>query len=327
MARDHVQVLAELERLVAGTYQLWNAEWVGFTWRNYTFEHAQRVRALARTLAESEGGDQLVLDYAGLLHDITKGYDGEIVTTKDGQRHLDENGFWRNDFLPPDGHNEVTRIFEDLGLAGTLHNESGARIALVLLQRRGLPDLFVRRVAEVIRAHLHPTAVAGSEERVLYDADTIDADVGLPALLRNLYINLHREEERRSRQGEDFVGWVDGRRPEFYRWWLGDKVPTWINSRRQMFLDRMVTSSARRLAERRYDRLWEWVQLLRDEIEGYEANGRVGPLAVLDCFVDCRENPSPAPLLGTLLANSNGSRFGRGRDLLELLRREMAGEC
>ena len=133
MAKDHGEIPAELERLVAATYQLWTAEWVGFTWRNYTFEHVQRVRGLARTLAESEGGDRLVLTYAALLHDITKGYDGEIVTTTDGQRHLDENGFWRNDFLLPDGQNEVTRIYDELDLAGTLHNESGAKIAEVRL--------------------------------------------------------------------------------------------------------------------------------------------------------------------------------------------------
>jgi HD superfamily phosphodiesterase len=73
---DHQVILADLETLVRETYQLWDQEWVGFSWRNYTFDHVQRVRALTRTLCAREGGDVLVANYAGLLHDITKSYDG-----------------------------------------------------------------------------------------------------------------------------------------------------------------------------------------------------------------------------------------------------------
>lgn len=327
MVKDHTGILSELEQLVAETYQLWDEEWVGFTWRNYTFEHVQRVSALARTLARSEGGDLLVLAYAGLLHDITKGYDGEIVTTKDGQRHLDENGFWRNEFLPPSRRNEVTRLYDELGVRGTLHNESGAQIAALLLRRRGLPDWLGSRVAEVIRAHLDAASTDGVEERVLCDADTVDANVGLPALLRNLYINLHREEERRAREGEDFVGWVDDRRPEFYRWWLGEKVPTWINSRRQMFLDRMITPSARRLAAARYDRLGKWVAALQAEIDTHCVGAAVGGLAALDHFVANRANPRLAPLAADLATRWNGSHPCPAHDLTSALLRELAGEC
>ena len=45
-AVDHEKALAELDQLVAETYQLWDEEWVGFSWRNYTYDHMSRVRAL-----------------------------------------------------------------------------------------------------------------------------------------------------------------------------------------------------------------------------------------------------------------------------------------
>ena len=41
-AVDHEKALAELDQLVAETYQLWDEEWVGFSWRNYTYDHMSR---------------------------------------------------------------------------------------------------------------------------------------------------------------------------------------------------------------------------------------------------------------------------------------------
>ena len=64
---EHQKIIDELSQLVAETYQLWDEEWVGFTWRNYTFEHVQRVRALSDLLAEQENADRLC---AGLCRDF-----------------------------------------------------------------------------------------------------------------------------------------------------------------------------------------------------------------------------------------------------------------
>ena len=135
--------------------QLWDEEWVGFTWRNYTFEHVQRVRALSDLLAGREGADPLVLAYATTLHDITKGYDGEIIM-KDGQRHLDDGGRWRNQFVAPARRNKVTDLYDRLDLAGLLHSESGAVVADALLAEYDMPGALRAQVGEVIRAHLRP---------------------------------------------------------------------------------------------------------------------------------------------------------------------------
>jgi hypothetical protein len=220
----------------------------------------------------------------------------------------------------------VTRLYAELGLAGQLHNDSGARLAEIILSRRGLPEALARRVGEVIRAHLHAPPDSGVEERVLYDADTIDANVGLPALLRNLYINMHREEARLAGSNGDFAAWVDGRRAEFYGWWLGEKVPTWINSRRQMFLDRMCTPSARQLAAARYDRLAGWIERLQTEIADYPQPLGQGGLAALDWFVESRSRPQVAPLLADLAERYATPAASSGARLVADLQSEVQGK-
>lgn len=313
---DHAAILGELEQLVAETYTLWDEEWVGFTWRTYTFEHVQRVRGLAQTLARATGADELVLAYAALLHDITKGYDGEIVM-KDGQRVLDEKGRWRNQVLLPARRNHVIEIYERLGLAGSLHNQSGAVLADALLAERGLPDSLRSHVALVIRSHLRPHPEGTIEEHVLYDADTIDANIGLPALHRNLYINLHREEGARP----DFADWIGPRRAEFYRWWLGERVPLWISTRRPEFVPRLSAAAARALAEERYDRKLGFVAALAAEIDRrQEGDG----LSVLDALIDDRVNPRLSVQLAGLRARVDG-RSGTAAALVAAMETEMRG--
>ncbi len=321
---DHRSTLEELESLVGETYQMWDEEWVGFTWRNYTFEHVQRVRALALALAEREGADRTVLEYAGLLHDITKGYDGEIVEAN-GERQLDANGFWRNHQLAPAHRNLVTDLYDKLGLAGSLHNESGAAVADFLLTERGLPAPLRERITTVIRAHLRPVADAGVEERILYDADTIDANIGLPAFHRNLYIMLHREEIQRQKDGEDFAAWIDSHRREFIAWHLTDKVPSWVSSRRQTFLDRLMTETGRRLAEARYDRLIRFVGLLAAELGAYEAASREGGLAIVQYLIENRQNPRMSEQVRYLASWWAARPSVLARDLLAAMQAEMNG--
>lgn len=313
---DHTLVLGGLEKLVAETYTLWDQDWVGFTWRSYTLEHVNRVRGLSRTLGEAEHADTLVLAYASLLHDVTKGYDGEILM-KDGQRHLDENGRWRNELVLPARRNHVTDLYDQMGLLGSLHNESGATLADALMAEHGLPAEFRASVAEVIRAHLRPGKEASAEERVLYDADTIDANIGLPAFHRNLYINLHREEAARP----DFEQWVGPRREEFFRWYLGERVPAWISARRPEFLGRLTTAAGRALAERRYDRLARYVEGMAAEIPLW---GEADTLGILDFLVDNRVNPRMSEQIGLLRARCNGST-SLACDLVAAMEREMVG--
>ncbi len=193
---DHNALVRELDRLVAETCNLWDVGWVTFNWRNYTCDHVRRVRALTTTLCSREGGDLAVCDLASLLHDITKPYDGEYVVDAEGKRAVDADGYWRNAPRPPARSNEVTDLYDALGLAGELHNASGAVVALYLLRRRGVDADTCERVAQTIRDHLKPPDDAPVESRCLSDADTIDANIGLPAFVRNIYIHLHFRDQR-----------------------------------------------------------------------------------------------------------------------------------
>ena len=181
---------------------------------------------------------------------------------KDGQRHLDDGGRWRNQFVAPARRNRVTDLYDRFDLAGLLHSESGAVVADALLAEYGVASELREKVGAIIRAHLRPGPDGSAEQRVLYDADTIDANIGLPAFHRNLYINLHREEAARP----DFAEWIGPRREEFYRWYLGDRVPTWIKTRRPEFLGRLTTGAGRLVAAERYDRLADVVDRLAAEI-------------------------------------------------------------
>ena len=106
--------------------------------------------------------------------------------TKDGQRVLDANGFWLNEYLPPARQNLVTELYDDLGLRGTVHHDSGARIAAHLLEERDYAAVFCAHVAEIIRSHLKVNEDSSIEGGIIYDADTIDSNIGLPALYRNI---------------------------------------------------------------------------------------------------------------------------------------------
>ncbi len=324
---DHSAILADLEALVEETYQLWDEEWVGFSWRNYTFDHVQRVRALARTLCAREGGDVRVVDYAGLLHDITKSYDGEIVV-RNGQRVLDEQGFWRNELLLPARRNEVTDLYDRLGLAGTLHNVSGARVADALLEERGLPAGFRARVAEAIRAHLKADATSSVEGRCLYDADTIDANIGFPAFYRNIQISLHREERQFAQRGESLDEYLRDRLPEYLGPYLREKVPGWITGKHHDFVAKMTTEAGRQVALARIGRLSRAVEAAAAELDDYASEVGRGRLGVIRHFMLNRRNPALSREL-VYLSNHwqhEAERTAGAAEFVAFARAEAAGE-
>ena len=74
---DEVEILQKLIQLVKETFLLWNERWLGFSWRHYFFNHTQRVRALSLKIGRKENADLKKLEYAAILHDVTKRYDGK----------------------------------------------------------------------------------------------------------------------------------------------------------------------------------------------------------------------------------------------------------
>ena len=291
------QVLAELEALARETYQLWDEIWVGFSWRNYTYDHVMRVRNLARTIATRENGDVRALEFGATLHDITKSFDGEILV-RDGKRVLDEEGFWLNEKLPPARRNRVTDLYDELGLAGTVHHVSGGHIATALLADYG------------------------------YDADTIDANIGLPAFYRNIQITMHRLDQDYSRRDESLDDYLNASLESYLQGYLSDRIPTWVNGKRDDFIAKLNTEAGRQVARERIEYLAMEVAAMADELADYAHGANRGRLAVVNRFILNRRNPSLAAEVEYL---SNGwSREAMptagATALLERYRQELAGE-
>jgi putative nucleotidyltransferase with HDIG domain len=326
-AKTDATILAELEELVRETYTLWDEEWVGFSWRNYTFDHVQRVRRLAVALARREGGNTRVLEFAALLHDITKSYDGEIIM-RDGKRVLDENGCWLNETLLPARSNRITELYDRLDLAGTVHSISGARIAVHLLAEYGFEQSFLDHVAEIIHSHLKVTERSSLEGRCIYDADTIDANIGLPAFYRNIQITMHRMEQQFAREGRDLDAYLHEHLREYLAGYLGERIPAWNEGKRNDFVPRLTTEAGRACALARVEHLAAEVRAMQAELDDFDRAVEHGRLAVVRYFMLNRRNPLLAAQMHYLTEEWAPAHADAGaRELLARLQAECAGEC
>jgi hypothetical protein len=320
-------VLARLEDLMRDTYQLWDEIWVGFSWRNYTYDHVRRVRNLARTIAAREGGDLRALEFAATLHDITKAYDGEIMM-RDGKRVLDDDGFWLNEKLPPARRNQITELYDALNLAGTVHHVSGGHIASALLSEHEYDDEFRAAVREIVAAHLKPRPTTSPAGLSLYDSDTIDANIGLPAFYRNIQITMHRMEQDYARRGESLADYLSANLQEYLTGYLGERIPTWVNGKRDDFIEKLTTESGKAVARERITYLSDEIAAMVEELSDYDTNVKRGRLAIVERFIQNRDNPSLATEIAYLsgLWSQQVSPTEGATKLLERYQTEIAGE-
>jgi hypothetical protein len=277
-------LLKRLEELVKETFLLWDEIWVGFSWRHYHLNHTQRVRALSLEIGKLEGADLRKLEYSALLHDITKRYDGEVLTDSQGKQILDENGFWHNELLMPKRENLITRLYSELDLFGKLHNVSGALIAEKLLNYYDLPNSFSSSVGSIIRSHLNPdmhkeraSDSDALEKRILYEADTIDSNIGLPAFYRNVQIRTHYVKiEKGVNDLEEYVSHID----------------PWIISKTS-FLDRIKTKTGKEKATRRINEMKRISRQIEKERKLSLSKGiKYGLLGIIKEFMDSNEDPN-----------------------------------
>jgi putative nucleotidyltransferase with HDIG domain len=300
---------------------------VTFNWREYTYDHVRRVFGLASNLARLEGADAEIVALSALLHDITKPYDGEYVTDAKGQRVTDDDGYWRNSVRQPVGHNEVTALYDERCLEGKLHNVSGAEVARALLARRGLQPSTCRRVAETIAHHLSPPDGAPIESLCLYDADTIDANIGLPAFVRNIYINLHFYPTRQP-DAPPLDDLLTKDPLAYLRPYVTERLAPWIAGKERDFVPKLRTVSGRQLAERRLIRLRATVDALDAELDEFGQNGRKGALSVVLHYMAHRESPSIHAETVFLADQQAGSDeyTSAARALVAAIQQEIAGE-
>jgi HD domain len=277
--------LAEIERLVRETFALWDVVRVGFSWRHYYLNHTYRIRNLSVRMAAEEGGDPDLLEIAAILHDITKRYDGEILTGPDGKRVLDEEGFWRNEMVLPTRSNWVTQLYDQLELQGLIHHVSGAIITDRVLGEYGFEAPYRETVAEVVRGHLKPENLGQAEfdrryrlveSRILYDADTIDPNVGLTAFYRN--IQIHAGSLLRRGQAPDLEAYVRG-------------LPRWVGMKEE-FIGKMLTACGRELAAERQRRNQDICAQLQDELAAFTLNDAYGMLGCVRYLLTDADDPS-----------------------------------
>jgi HD superfamily phosphohydrolase YqeK len=320
---EDAAVLEQLVKLVRETYLLWDEDWVGFSWRAYTHDHVRRVRNLALHLCLEEGGDTRPLDPGATLHDITKSYDGDIIM-KDGKRVIDEKGLWHNAYLPPARRNHVTDLYDQLGLRGQIHNLSGARIADALLAEYGYPQALRDHVQEIIITHLTISEHSSLEGRCLYDADTIDANIGYPAFYRNIQISMHNLERQYAARGASLDDFLATSLQEYLEPYVREKLPAWVEGKRRDFVPKMTTASGKRRAEARLDRLDVEMVSMGRELDTLAAALEAGRLAPAVYFMRNRRNPSVAADLAMLMERWPAEEAAAAQ-FLATLHRESAG--
>lgn len=321
---EYETLLNDLEQLLEETYSLWDTGWVTFNWRGYTYDHVQRVRGLALNICRQEEGDARIVELAALLHDITKPYDGEYITNEEGDRVVDERGYWQNRVRQPARHNAVTDLYDELGLMGKPHNESGAVLAKHLLRHKGVTESMCERVAQTIRHHLLPPENPAMESRCLCDADTIDANIGLPAFVRNIYIHLHFHDLRKAPEEPTIATLLQEKPSEYLKPYIIDNLPNWVRGKRRDFVPRLRTDAAREIALARLERLESVFQRLQKETRAFSSNGDHPYLDIVLHYMHHRRDPSIAEET-EILAENWPSHRAQGQELIRWLKREMAG--
>jgi putative nucleotidyltransferase with HDIG domain len=274
----------EIERLVVETFSLWDVRRVGFSWRKYYLDHTRQVQSLALRMARELDADPVQLRHAAILHDITKRYDGAILKDGEGKNVLDGEGFWLNETVRPDRRSWITELYERLGLQGQIHHVSGAVMTDAVLQEFGLEQGFIGPVSKIVRGHLkgkvppevHDERYREVEVRILYDADTIDPNVGLTAFYRNIQIN---------------AGSALGRgEPIDLRTYV-ENLPRWVTMK-DNFREQMLTERGREICDERQARNREVMRQLGEELSDEALNRRYGLLGVLEYLFTNPEDPS-----------------------------------
>jgi putative nucleotidyltransferase with HDIG domain len=274
----------EIEQLVIDTFGLWDVRRVGFSWRKYYLDHTRQVQGLALHMARELDADPEQLRYAAILHDISKRYDGAILKDPEGKNVIDQEGFWLNETVRPDRVNWVAELYDRLELQGRIHHVSGAVLTEHVLREYGWPETSIRAVSKIVMGHLKgkvPPPVFDEryrevEVRILYDADTIDPNVGLTAFYRNIQINAGNALKR----GEtvDVRAYVEA-------------LPRWVNMK-DSFREQMLTDLGKQLCDERQSRNRELMGQLTEELADEELNRTYGLLGVLEHLFTNPQDPS-----------------------------------
>ena len=121
------------------------------------------------------------------------------------------------------------------------------------------------------------------ENQILYDVDTIDPNLGFTAFFRNVHIHSYFAIRR---GGFDLESYVRG-------------LPRFVDTK-QEFIGKLLTDSAREIAEARQDRKRALFAEMNAELDDMPANRKYGLLGVVEYFVSETEDPHFADQLDHL---------------------------
>jgi putative nucleotidyltransferase with HDIG domain len=326
----------DIESTVIDTFSQWEVSRVGFSWRKYYLDHTRQVQNLALRMARELDADPEQLRFAAILHDITKRYDGAVIKDAEGQFVRNEEGFWLNETMQPHRDNWVTRLYDELGLAGQIHHVSGATLAEHVLREFDFPENFVQPIRKIVAGHLkgrvppdeHDRRYSEIEVRILYDADTIDPNVGLTAFYRNIQItagNLLAKGESVN-----------------LREYVTANLPRWVRMK-DSFRDDMLTDLGRQICDERQERNRRLFATLEDELTEEALNRKYGLLGVVEHLFTNPQDPSITEHLAELREfwlperrgmfeseepadrDRAGEALQRSAAFMEALEREIAG--
>lgn len=129
---------------------------------------------------------------------------------------------------------ELAALLHDIGKpAGEPHAEPSAQRADEVLAALGIDLLTRQRVEHIIAHHITVDPLHPLENRVLYDADLVDANYGCVAFSRYITIRAHRQAPIPD-MAEEGVGWLE---------------------RNQDRLAQVMTEPAQRIARARFERM------------------------------------------------------------------------
>lgn len=336
--------LEHVTRLVEETFGLWDHKRMGFSWESYYLNHTLRVKNLSVNMARVEGADTRMLEYAGILHDVTKRYDGKILKTEDGKNVVNKAGFWLNEMVPPDRQNWVTQLYDELNLWGMVHHESGAVLTERILAKFGVPEGERQLIAKIVRGHLKSSNLSPEEfddlyrepeVRLLYDADTIDPNLGMTAFYRNVQINMGGLLARRASVH------TRGEEPDVKAY--VERLPKWVGMK-ESFIGHMLSETGKDVAAERYCCQQEVCDTLQTELNDFDLNQKYGMVGAVQFLMTDAESPSMHRHVAQLRADYLPARerelaeetqfsrdaaqeaLERAKRLTELMEREIEGE-
>jgi len=159
---------------------------------------------------------------------------------------------------------------------------SGAFVAKKILESHGFKADFCNSVSSIIVSHLKPDSFNKDsldiiEKKILYEADTIDANIGLIAFYRNIQIHTHYMLAEKGKV--DFQQYIK-------------RLEPWIQ-RNVSIIEKMMTKTGIQIAMQRRKKMKDLTSRLKKELENnFFKSLEYGVFGIIKLFIDNNSEPN-----------------------------------